>query len=98
MRYTMALSQYVLLAALSAGIPAHADTHGISMGPDVITQPNGGASAASTRVAFTLIELSKQGSHNNANPAMKWDKNPALKYGDGSRTSSSAKQPVTTPA
>ena len=47
----MAISEYVLLVSLSAGIPAHADTHGISIGPNVITQPNGGAPVTSTRVA-----------------------------------------------
>jgi len=52
----MALSEYVLLVSLSAGIPAHADTHDISIGHNVITQSNGGAPMASTRVAFTLIE------------------------------------------
>ena len=47
----MAISEYVLLVSLSAGIPAHADTHGISIGPNVATQSNGGAPVASTRVA-----------------------------------------------
>ena len=46
----MAISEYVLLVSLSAGIHAHADT-GISIGPDAVTQPNGGALVARTHVA-----------------------------------------------
>jgi hypothetical protein len=47
----MALSEYVLLVSLSAGIHAQADTGGIAIGPEAITQPNGGVSAAAFKVA-----------------------------------------------
>ena len=53
----MAVSEYLLLVSLSAGIHAHADIHDISIGPDVISQPNGGGPVASTRVAKDYKEL-----------------------------------------
>jgi hypothetical protein len=58
--HIMAFSEYVLLVSLSAGIHAHADTAGIAIGPDVITQPNGGAAAAPTRVALKEAKFTKQ--------------------------------------
>jgi hypothetical protein len=39
----MAFSEYVLLVSLSAGIHAHGDAGGTSIGAEAITQPNGGA-------------------------------------------------------
>ena len=47
----MAFSEYALLVSLSAGIHAHADIGGISIGPEAITQPNGGVSVATFKVA-----------------------------------------------
>jgi hypothetical protein len=48
----MAFSEYVLLVSLSAGIHAHADTGGIAIGPEAITQPNGGGTRVAAQDSF----------------------------------------------
>jgi hypothetical protein len=47
----MAFSEYVLLVSLSAGIPAHGDAGGIAIGPEAVTQPNGGTTRAPAQLA-----------------------------------------------
>jgi hypothetical protein len=65
----MALSEYVLLVSLSAGIHAHADTGGIAIGPEAITQPNGGVTPVTFKVADKHKDITATSKHIWTGPA-----------------------------
>jgi hypothetical protein len=76
----MALSEYVLLVSLSAGIHAHGDVGGISIGAEAITQPNG--AARHVHVAVKTISWSR----NSIAPTQPSAKAPATRMPSTIRT------------
>jgi hypothetical protein len=66
----MAFSEYALLVSLSAAIHAHGEAGGISIGPETITQPNGGAGF---KVA---VDSKHKGITATATDGWKWIKTP----------------------
>lgn len=65
----MAFSEYVLLVSLSAGIHAHTDTGGIAIGPEAITQPNGGVTPAAVKVADKHKGITPSSAYSKGAPA-----------------------------